>query len=53
MVALVMDEHLGLVGEPAKRGRMDDAIAVALEFGAGRRRRLGDEAARARKASAA
>ena len=46
MVALVMDEHLRLVGEAAERGRMDDAVAVALEFGAGRRRRLGDEAAR-------
>ena len=50
MVALVIDEHLGLVGEAAEGGRMDDAVAVALEFGAGRRRRLGDEAAgRARR----
>ena len=46
MVALVMDEHLGLVGEAAEGGRMDDAVAVALEFGARRRRRLGDETAR-------
>ncbi len=45
MVALVVDEHLGLVGEAAKGGRMDDAVAVALEFGAGRRRRLGEKAA--------
>ncbi len=36
MVALVMDEHLGLVGETAEGGRMDDAVAVALEFGARR-----------------
>ena len=32
MVALVMDEHLRLVGEAAEGGRMDDAVAVALEF---------------------
>ncbi len=44
MVALVMDEHLGLVGETAEGGRMDDPVAVALEFGPRRRRRLGDEA---------
>ena len=37
------DEHLRLMGEPAERGRMDDAVAVALERGARRRRRLGDE----------
>ena len=43
MVALVMDEDLRLVGEAAEGGRMDDAVAVALEFGARRRRRLGDE----------
>ena len=40
MVALVEDEHLGLVGQPAEGGRMDDAVAVAAEIGAGRRRRL-------------
>jgi hypothetical protein len=45
MVALVIDEHLGLVGEAAEGGRMDDAVAVALEVVAGRRRRLGVEAA--------
>ena len=45
MVALVIDEHLRLVGETAEGGRMDDAVAVALELGPGRRRRLSDEAA--------
>ena len=44
MIALVMDEHLRLVREAAERGRMDDAVAVALEFRPGRRRRLGNEA---------
>ena len=46
MIALVIDENLGLVGEAAERGRVDDPVAVALEFGARRRRRLGDEAPR-------
>ena len=45
MVALVIDEHLGLMGEPAEGGRMDDAVAVALELGPRRRRRLGDKRA--------
>ena len=40
MVALVEDEHLRLVGQPAEGGGMDDAVAVAAEIGAGRRRRL-------------
>ena len=40
MVALVEDEHLGLVREPPERGRMDDAVAVAAEDAAGRARRL-------------
>ena len=31
MIALVVDEDLGLVLKPAERGRMDDAIAVPLE----------------------
>ena len=31
-IALVIDEHLGLVDQPAKRGGMHDAIAVALIF---------------------
>src|ERR1700727_2764865 len=41
MVALVIDEHLGLVGETAEGGRMDDAVAVALEVGPRRWGRLG------------
>ena len=49
MIALVIDEHLGLVGEAAEGGRMDDAVAVALEFGPRRRRRLGNQARRARR----
>ena len=44
MVALVIDEHLGLVGKPAEGGRMDDAVPVPLEFRPRRRRRLGDKA---------
>ena len=32
VVAFVEDEHLGLVGKPAERGRMDDAVAVAAEI---------------------
>ena len=39
-VAFVIHENLRLVFEPAKRRRMDDAVAVALEFGARARRRL-------------
>jgi hypothetical protein len=35
-VALVVHEHLGLVFQAAERGRMDDAVAVALELGARR-----------------
>ena len=35
MIALVEDEHLGLVGEPPERRRMDDSIAVAAEGAAG------------------
>ena len=34
VVALVIDEDLGLVGQPSERRRVDDAIAVALEGGA-------------------
>ena len=41
MIALVIDEHLGLVGEPAEGGRMDDAVAVAAELVAGGAWRLG------------
>ena len=29
MIALVIDEDLGLVVQPAEGGRMDDAVAVA------------------------
>ena len=36
MIALMRDEHLGLVLQPAEGGRMDDAVAVALERRAGR-----------------
>ena len=43
MIALVIDEDLGLVGEAAERGRMDDPVAVALELRPRRRRRLGHE----------
>ena len=46
MVALVIDEHLRLVGETAEGGRMDDAVAVALEVGPGRRGRLGEKTRR-------
>src|SRR3990167_2685868 len=33
-IALVVDENLSLVFETAERGAMDDAVAVALVFGA-------------------
>src|SRR5580765_4013196 len=36
VVALVIDEDLRLVLEPPERGRMDDAVAVALERAARR-----------------
>ena len=35
MIALVEHEHLGLVGEPAERGGMDDSVAIAAEGAAG------------------
>src|ERR1022692_2799787 len=44
-IALVIYEHLGLVGEAAKCIGMDDAVAIALEFAAILRRRLGKAAA--------
>ncbi len=44
VIALVVDEDLRLVREAAKRGRMDDPVAVALEIAAGRRGRLGVQA---------
>ena len=47
MIALVKDEDLSLVRQPAKRGRVDDAIAVAAKGIAGRTRRLGIEPAAA------
>ena len=53
MIALVVDEDLRLVGQAAKGGRVNDPVAVALELGARRGRRLGDEAPGARAASAA
>ena len=34
-IALVIDENLGLVFEPAERGGMNDPVAVALEGTAG------------------
>ena len=33
-IALVIDEHLGLVGEPSERIAMDDAIPIALKLAA-------------------
>src|SRR5258708_14776118 len=41
VVALMGDEYLGLVFEPAERHGMADAVAVALELGATARLRLG------------
>jgi hypothetical protein len=40
MIALVGHKNLTLVGKPAKRGGMDDAVAVALKFAARGRGRL-------------
>ena len=37
-VAFVVDEYLGLVFKSAKRGRVDDPVAIALEFAATRGR---------------
>ena len=45
-VALMIDEHLCLVFQSAKCGAMDDAVAVALEFGARRRGWFGEQPAR-------
>src|ERR1700693_6502658 len=44
-ISLVVDEHLGLVHQPAKCRGMYDAISCALIFGAVRRRRFGMAAA--------
>ncbi len=41
MVALVGDEHLGLLLQPAEGRGVDDAVAVAGEGGAGGAGRLG------------
>jgi hypothetical protein len=35
MIAIGGDEHLGLVAQAAEGGAVDDAVAVALEGGAG------------------
>src|ERR1700758_3886502 len=40
MVAFVIDENLRLVGQPAKGGRMNDAVAVALKRRSDRMLRL-------------
>ena len=40
-VPFMIHEHLGLVFEPAKRGTVDNAVAVALKLGAKRRRSFG------------
>ena len=48
MVALVEDENLGLVLEPAERGRVDDAVAIAAEGAAAFAGRLGMKPAAAR-----
>src|SRR5262249_18066724 len=45
VVALVVDEHLCLVREPAKCSAMDDAITIAPEIATRRTRRLVMEAA--------
>ena len=41
MVAGAVEKNLGLVFQPAEGARMDDAVAVALVFGAPDGRRLG------------
>ena len=45
-VALVVDEDLGLVDQAAEGRAVHDAVAVALELVARRRRRLRDAAGR-------
>jgi hypothetical protein len=44
VVALMKDENLGLMGQPAERSRMDNAIAVATEVAPGCARDLGKKA---------
>ena len=53
MVALVVDEHLRLVGEPAEGGGMDDPVAIAAEIVARGAGRLGIAPAAALAGSAA
>jgi hypothetical protein len=43
VIALVIDENLGLVVEAAEGGRMEDAVAVAGVRRAGRTRRFLDQ----------
>ena len=50
VVALVEHEDLGLVLQPAERGRMDDPVAIAPERVAGRRSAAPDGAARGSRA---
>ena len=45
VIALVVDEHLRLVSQAAKGGRVDDAVAVALKGVAGRAVGLCDQPA--------
>ena len=40
MVAFVIDEHLGLIGQPPESRGVNDAVAVALEWGAQRAARF-------------
>ena len=47
VVALVVDEDLGLVLQAPEGGGMDDAVAIALKGGAGRAHLLGIEPAAA------
>ena len=44
-IAFVVQKHLRFVDQPAKSGRMHDAVAVALEVRSRRRDRLGNTAA--------
>ena len=44
VVALGSEEHLGLVGKPPKRFRVQNLVAIALEVGAQRVRRAGGTA---------
>ncbi len=53
VIALVEDEDLRLVLEPAEGGRMDDAVAVAPEGVRVGARRLGVQAGRGERAGSA